>query len=327
MTIAAAWVRKINDCEELIFAADSRLSGNAELFDGCPKILSLPRQDCALAFGGDTEHAFPMMLQLSLAIESFGPLRSRNLGLSALKTHTLKIFTGMAHVIKPSVLVHPPQPILFRDAEFLFGGYCWIQKKFKLWRITYSESNRRFVEEPAELGRYHPGARKIVWSTPKKSRKKNTTTPIIWAGDQADTARKLLTERLTESLPIDKNAKALDWEPFEVIRDILRIPELRDPENPESIGGAPQVVKVYQYMQTAPLGVFWPKRRRGKVSLQGRICLPYEYTDRWVLDPDSLRTESITKGKKRANDDGESESDIVDPHRLSARLASARRRT
>jgi len=305
MTIAAAWIRKVGDCEELVFAADSRLSGNAEIFDGCPKVLALPRQDCAVAFAGDTEHAFPMMLQLSLAIESFGPLRSRNLGLSALKTHALKLFTGMAHEIRASTLVHPPQAILLDDAEFLFGGYCWIQKRFKLWRITYSASTKRFIEEPAELGRYHAGAKRVVWSTPRKSRRKNTTTPIIWGGDQSDVARQLLTKRLTDSLTAEKNAAALDWEPFEVIRDMLR-----NPRRSESIGGAPQVVKVYQYMQTAPIGVFWPQRKRGKVSLQGRICLPYEYTDRWVLDPDTLRTELIVKGRMRTNDQEESQSEI-----------------
>jgi hypothetical protein len=78
----------------------------------------------------------------------------------------------------------------------------------------------------------------------------------------------------------------LDMEPFEVVRDMLR-----DPGHAETIGGAPQVVKVYQYMRTAPLGVYWPQKAGGEVYLQGRACLGYERIDRWVLDPDTLVSE------------------------------------
>jgi hypothetical protein len=70
MTIAIAWVRTITDCEELVFVTDSRLSGDGRNFDGCPKAMILPRGDCAIAFAGYTGHAYPLMQQLALAIES-----------------------------------------------------------------------------------------------------------------------------------------------------------------------------------------------------------------------------------------------------------------
>src|SRR5438067_12062359 len=93
MTIAIAWERRIGDCEELVFATDSRLSGDGRIFDASPKILTLPRNDCAIAFAGLTQDAFPMMLQLSLAISSYGPARRRSIDMSELRTHTLKILT------------------------------------------------------------------------------------------------------------------------------------------------------------------------------------------------------------------------------------------
>src|SRR6266702_1647282 len=70
MTLVLAWARRIRDTEQLVFVSDSRLSGDGMNFDGCPKILGLPRNDCAIAFAGYTGHAFPMMLQLVLAIDS-----------------------------------------------------------------------------------------------------------------------------------------------------------------------------------------------------------------------------------------------------------------
>lgn len=75
-------------------------------------------------------------------------------------------------------------------------------------------------------------------------------------------------------------------EPFETVRDMLR-----DAKHSETIGGPPQVVKIYQYMSSAPLAVFWPDRTSGIVHLQGRPCLGYERIERWVLDPDFLRSE------------------------------------
>ena len=52
-----------------------------------------------------------------------------------------------------------------------------------------------------------------------------------------------------------------------------------------------QVVKLYQYMHSASLAVYWPDKKSNQVYLQGRPCLGYERVDNWILDPDTLRTE------------------------------------
>lgn len=93
MTIAIAWTRRIRDCEELVFASDSRLSGDGRIFDAAPKALTLSRNDCAIVFAGLTQDAFPMMLQFSLAVSSYGPARRRSIDLSELRTHALKYST------------------------------------------------------------------------------------------------------------------------------------------------------------------------------------------------------------------------------------------
>jgi hypothetical protein len=86
MTIAAAWVRRIGSCEELIFISDSRLSGDGNTFDSCPKTFALPRNDCVISFAGYTGHAYPMMMQLISAIDSHGNSK----GQALFKTPNLK---------------------------------------------------------------------------------------------------------------------------------------------------------------------------------------------------------------------------------------------
>ena len=38
MSIVVAWIRKVNNCEELVFISDSRLSGG-QRWDQCPKMI------------------------------------------------------------------------------------------------------------------------------------------------------------------------------------------------------------------------------------------------------------------------------------------------
>ena len=106
---------------------------------------------------------------------------------------------------------------------------------------------------------------------------------IAFAGDQAKVAKDLLSQMLARD---NHNHQKLDMEPFEVVRDMLR-----SANRSETIGGSPQVAKVYQYMNSAPLGVYWPNKYQGVVHLQGRPVLGYERSERWVLDPDTLVSE------------------------------------
>jgi hypothetical protein len=87
MTIAVAWVRTIRDCEDGI-CNRLWLSGDGRNFDACPKVITLPRTDCAIAFAGYTGHAFPMMQQLAHAIEAHGPLQRGSLDIVAMKSHS-----------------------------------------------------------------------------------------------------------------------------------------------------------------------------------------------------------------------------------------------
>ena len=281
MTISVAWTRTISGCEELIFVTDSRLSDGTN-FDACPKALTLPRQDCAIAFAGYTGHAYPMMHQLALAIDAHAPLLRGSLDLPAVKTHALKIFKSMAEQIQSSDGMSVPAETS-PEAEFLFGGYSWIKKQFELWRISYNKGVKMFRADPAQFICFSPKLGRVMIRA-TKSPSDPRLGQIAFAGDQAPVARKMLLDRLNSG---DPSKAVLDWAPFEVVRDMLRSP-LRS----ETIGGAPQIVKVYQYMRTASLAVYWPNKAGGVPHLQGRALLGYERTEKFILDPDLLRSEA-----------------------------------
>ena len=90
--------------------------------------------------------------------------------------------------------------------------------------------------------------------------------------------------RLIELLKVRGKLESggFDMEPFEVLRDIIR--QAFEP----SIGGPPQLLKVYRHMNVTPFTVYWPDGASGKRTILGRTLLPYEVPPTGVLDPDSL---------------------------------------
>jgi hypothetical protein len=284
MTVGVAWTRTINSCEELIFVTDSRLSGDGRNFNACPKVLTLPRSDCAIAFAGYTGHAYPMMQQLALAIDAHAPLKRRSLDLTSLKSHALKIFDSMRQQISVSPHLNglmSTDP----DAEFILGGFDWIKKDFEVWTIRYQPALTRFEAHPSQTLIHLVEHDRVVLSRSRRPQRGTLLGRIAFAGDQGLLARRNLLSKLNAAGR--KTTSKLDWEPFEVVRDMLR-----DPAHSETIGGAPQIVKVYQYMVSTPLAVFWPTKKTGTIHLQGRECLGYERIEHFVLDPDTLHSKA-----------------------------------
>ncbi len=285
MTVSIAWVRTIGSCTELLFASDSRLSGDGREFDYCPKILALPRSDCAISFAGYTGNAYPLIHQLSLAISASIPLKDRVMDIKALRTHAIKIFDSMAD----SIQTNDNEQKYPTDVTFLFGGYSWVEKKFLIWKIEYSRKAKGFVARPAIHLLFNATAKKFFLGTLEIAERSSSQDwgLISFAGDQGKNAEKclikLLNSRLT-SASYDARKK-IDWEPFEVIRDMLR-----NPAKSHTIDGAPQLVKIYEHLNTQPIAVAWPSRSSGAVFLQGRPVLEYENIDSWILDPDTLET-------------------------------------
>lgn len=147
MTIGIAWVgqRQRDEREHLYIAADSRTRG-AYVFDACPKILTLPRSDCAICFAGDTHETYPLMVQLAYAIAAHEPARDRSMDISRVKNHLLRVFTDLIRTVKDAAI-----PFTRDDAQFIFAGYSWMRKGFRIWTIFYSEKEKAFLAREGEI--------------------------------------------------------------------------------------------------------------------------------------------------------------------------------
>lgn len=270
MTITAAWVRTLNKCKELIVVSDSRLNG-AKKMDCGQKIHTLPRSDAFICFAGDTDWAYPLMHQVISSISTYEKSRSRAQDIVELKTHVLKVFEGLREQIHDAIKGED-----IPSAEFLFGGYSWIRKKFMIWHISYSSGMDCFEAHPAKEWKGQP------W---------------VFAGDEEHVlrARQMFSERLNSkgAGPHQVENFKIDWEPFEVIRDMLE--EVRNDATKysySSIGGAPQILKVYEHLSSRIIGVKWSNRgdEEACTYISGRKALPYEMPDAWVINPITLIT-------------------------------------
>jgi hypothetical protein len=269
MTIGIAWVGKRRDgLEHLYIASDSRVTGGSRL-DACPKILTLPRSDCALCFAGHTHATFPLMLQLSYAIGAHEPARERNLDVSRVKDHLLRVFTDLVDRIED-----PASPFVKGDAQFIFAGYSWRQKDFRIWTIYYSEDEKRF--HAREANNFIPSLRKAAF-----------------IGDASKAVRSAIARELSG------RSSSVYLEPLTVLSGLLR-----DAGRNASIGGPPQLVRVTQHMNTRPLCVRWERED----TLFGRPLFAYENTDYWVVDPFSR---TFTKPRKFGHRLGQSPPRIV----------------
>jgi hypothetical protein len=94
MTLGMAWVRRLGATRELVAAFDSRLSGGRS-WDGCPKLLLLPRSDCVLGFAGDSLDAYPLMLQIVNAINMHPRTLDRTIDIVHLKGHMSRVWKHM----------------------------------------------------------------------------------------------------------------------------------------------------------------------------------------------------------------------------------------
>jgi hypothetical protein len=288
--------------EQLVFASDSRISAG-EKFDACPKMLALPRGDCGIAYAGTSGDALSMMLQLSLAIQSYPAAMKRSLELSALRTHALKIFNAMLKEIKVEQIRGNPSTIR-TNASFVFGGYSWKRKEFEFWSLRYSRAQNEFLpRRPMNLS---VDLETGTISTETRLRKRHRLLGrIAFVGDQSRAAERLVIRKLNEKLKDEPNLSKLHMEPFEAIRDLLRNREWRSLPDRDSIGGAPQMMKVFQYCQTASFAFMWPDSDgTTRPFLNGRPCLDYENLDIMCLDPDTFEGVYMGGGKGHVSEAG-----------------------
>jgi hypothetical protein len=228
MTLGMAWVRQQGGTSEFLLAFDSRLSGG-QAWDGCPKLLLFPRGDCVLGFSGTTFDAYPLMIQIQNAINMYPKTRDRTVDIVHLKGHMTRVFQHMRRFIHllPQGL-REPDPL---EVDFIFGGYSWREKDFRFWKLR--GSGQTFIPESPQN-----------WSADRRRWR------IQFVGDKdavKDAKQRIaILLREKDKLP----GGDFDMEPFEVLRDIIRTGKY------PSIGGPPQLAKVYEHMNSLPFALY-----------------------------------------------------------------------
>lgn len=249
--------RNIFGRTHVYIASDSRTRG-AMVMDFCPKILPLPRSDCAICFAGDTAATYPLMLQLSNAIASHLPAVERSLDIRTLKPHLLRVFTDIVRSIKDAA-----EPIKPCDVQFIFCGYSWLAKSFEIWTIYYLKKEKKFAARPAK--NFHP-----------------MLNQVAFIGNIAKEARTKLIKKLNSYN--GARPSNFEFEPFKVLRDMLRESDIN-----AQIGGAPQLIKIGEYMNTKSFAVKWRDSNGPYTTLMGRKVFDYENIDNVTLDPDTFK--------------------------------------
>jgi len=260
MTLAVAWLRADQNVVEMLVASDSRLR-SALRWDCGPKILPLPRSDAALCFAGATLFAYPMLLQVQHATAAHYRYRSRRVDLYDFKGFVLDVLNQMRQEIVEDGI--PLEVVAGEQPLFLLAGYSWRRASFALWTLHYDPNIHAFTfREHTDWEGVH-GVRKVAF-----------------IGDGVPEAKTRLTAILTAHHKLTEGG--FDYEPLEVLRDIIR------EEVFDTVGGPPQLVKIYRHLNVTPFGVFWPTKTDGAATLLGRTLLPFEKPDVGFIDPDTL---------------------------------------
>jgi hypothetical protein len=261
MTLVAVWVRQVTSEEQLVVASDSRLSFGAR-WDCCPKIFSLRRNDAVLAFCGDTVFAYPILLQLSNAILNYGKALSREIDITDLRPHFIKVIESMrSQVTDFPTGTHGVDPTNFK---LVFAGYSTKFRSFKAWSLYFDKASGKFNHRRLSL----------------HNKRTKGTKPFLFIGDHVSHA----TRRLYSNLAARRKLTAgrLDMEPLEVLVDMIESPQY------DTIGGPPQLVKVYPYANVLPINVLWPRENPQFIAHFGRPLLGYEGSRYACLDLNDL---------------------------------------
>lgn len=258
MTICTAWIRRQSSAQELVFVTDSRLRAYGS-WDCNPKIFTFSRTDCAICFAGDTNFSYPMMIQLKNAIDSNPKIEKR--------FQRLGVFKGIIVKILDNMLQHKSD-YEFPEVAFLFGGYCWFEQRFMLWKIYYLKNEKRFT------------AQKMLQTNDPYSQ-------VAFIGDYVGDAIRRLKEKIS-GLDRDNN-NGLNLEPLEVIRDMLT-DETKDYRR---IGGAPQMLKVYRSLNSVPFVVKWKIQEDEQLTFLGNTIKNFRALPYPVIDPMTLETSNV----------------------------------
>jgi hypothetical protein len=261
MTLCTAWVRQINNTDELVFATDSTLTGG-EKWDHGIKLFELPRKDCLLCFAGQTTRAYPLILNLVSSLQFNQRLENPETSISEILNYVSELFTSL---IKSVVSEIPSEDIhdLRGSARFLFGGWCWQTGSFRIWNLYYSKDAEGFIYNEIT------------------NNERKTRLYTFIGGASIDIEEEAISRFKAKLLEEDLFDAKLDMEPIKILRDIALDPSIRE------VGGSLQIAKVYKSGKSEFFGIYWPSIN-GKPCFQGREYNEYTKPSVRYFSPDTF---------------------------------------
>lgn len=225
-----------------------------------------------MAFCGETQFAFPMMHQVTNAVNYYPKLASRAMDLTDAKGHIARVVTSMRQYVTdlPSKgEAEVPQ------VRFIIGGYSWKEAKYHIWELFYHKTN----------GQFQPRHQQTIMG--------NQCAVII------DSVAKGMTQGVIRKRIYDVMARAgkskgdgMDMEPLAILTEVVKRKEDR------SIGGSVQVVKVSKHMNAMPYCIKWNEGGKRNITLFGRPLLGYENIPLLVMDSATFKTETFAEAIK-----------------------------
>jgi hypothetical protein len=255
MTLCIAWIRQENENQELVFATDSMLTGSGETWKHGVKLFELPRKDCLLCFAGETEKAYPLILNLISSIKFDQSIMNQHTDIRQVLEYLCNTFTHLINSLDYQLKDSEYNP--YTAAKFIFGGWNWKNRMLEFWEIYYGMDEKRYLYNGFDS--------------------KNPRAYLM-IGDDLTEAEEIFVQELSN------NGKRIqghyDMEPFLVLSKIARDPKFR------SIDGALQVAKIYQSGSSEFFGVMW-QSVKGKHTFLGRELNPYVKPQIRFIDPDT----------------------------------------
>lgn len=243
MSLCIAWVRKDKDMEELCMIADSCFSGG-QRFLAAPKIFPLSRNDCAIACAGTTVYSFPVVEHIMKSVELNQKFRDRACDVTDFR-HTILAIANKCLFEEQEAQYIKDGP----DFTMIYAGYSWREQKFCLYEIHYDKRNR-----------------KMVFRTPTTIKK----VPFAVIGDFVPEVRRKIFQKLDADGVQDRGF--VDLQPLDVLMEYIN----DESGEKRSIGGYPQMVKIYPFMRVLPIGFRQDKEGKKIITYSGRPLMDFE---------------------------------------------------
>ena len=199
-----------------------------------------------------------MILNLISSIKLNKRLQSPRIDIEEVLNNLASLFTSLVHTIVREIKdqdVHK----LRAEAEFLFGGWSWLENRFRIWRLYYSKDAEGFVF-------------KEYTDDPSKTR------VYAFLGNPETLARNAAEQYKKEVFNNDSQDEKLDMEPLRVLIDMSRDTGIRE------VDGPIQIAKVYKSGTSELFGMYWQE----KPHFQARTFAKHNKPDVRYFDPETL---------------------------------------